>query len=190
MKTKKHNILSAILFAIVAAYIWAVEALASFRRSLRHGFGQPYFANAEIGAGTHHKVLNKFSAVAITERHLLYKFDSTDATGKRIVVCGAQDRAVFVVPEEVSTLMLTGVNPAPVEAIMLGVSDDSVRMVAAGALNPGDVVYPAAAGRVNTYVGLGSTGTNYPVGVVLVGATAAGQIVEVQHVNGLVASTQ
>lgn len=171
---KKFNMfLTAIVFAISSAP-------AAFQRALRYGFGCPHFANGlEIGAGTHHRTTTKFTTVTITTRHLLYKFDTSDATGKKIVVCGAQDRAVFAVPDEVSATDIANRSPFPIEAIMLGVTSNSVRMISAGALNPGDVVYPAAAGQVNTYVGLGSTGTNYPCGVVLVGATAAGQIIEV-----------
>jgi hypothetical protein len=43
------------------------------------------------------------------------------------------------------------------------------------------VIYPAPNGQVNTYVGLGSTGTNYPCGIVVAQPAAQqGDIVEVQ----------
>jgi len=63
---------------------------------------------------------------------------------------------------------------------MLNVTDETVPMIAAGAIAVGAVVYPVANGQVNTYVGLGSTGSNYACGIV-VGqpATQAGDIVEV-----------
>jgi len=176
---------------LALAFTMGVEmALAlpsQFRRAMKYrGRGlTPYFANAEIGEGTHENTTTKFSAVAITTRHLLYKFDPNDATTKQLVVCGAGDRAIFVVPDECSTTDLNNQSPAPIEAIMLGSTNNSVRMVAAGAITAGSIVYPAASGQINTYVGLGSTGTNFPCGIAITSSTVAGQVIEVMAELGL-----
>lgn len=169
---KNKSLLSAIVLA-------ALAAPAAFLRACRFGFGCPHFANGlEIGAGTHQHTTTKFTAVAIATRHCLYKFDSTDPTGKRIVVCGLQDRAIFAVPDEVSATDLTNRSPFPIESIMLGVTSKSVRMIANAALTPGTVVYPTTLGYVDSYANIG-TGSNYPCGIVIVGSTAQGQIIEV-----------
>lgn len=173
-------------FAMLIAL--ALHSLMDLKLALRWG-RSPYFANAEIGAGTHHRVTTKFTNAQITTRHLLYKFDTTDATGKRIVPCGLGDRAIFAVPDEVLALDLIDTNNlAPIEAIMLGVTSNSVRMIANAALTPGTVVYPAANGTVDSYANIG-TGSNFACGVVLVGSTANGQIIEVASFIELQVST-
>lgn len=130
---------------------------------------------------THCKTITKFTAAAITTRYLLAKSDGT-ATG--ITICTSGDKAMFIVKDTASAsadLSLT--NPAPVACIMLGVTDETVPMIAARALAVGTVVYPGLLGQVDSYVGLGSTGTNYPVGVIVANASAqAGDIVEVMSV--------
>lgn len=139
---------------------------------------------------THEKVITKFTASAITTRYTLFKPLLTDTTQTQITICGAGDRALFCVADTVSTTDLGLANPAPVECIMLGTTHDSVPMIAAGVLNVGDIVYPAANGQVNTYVGLGSTGTNYSCGVVVANpALVAGDIVEVMSLFSQNSST-
>ncbi len=135
---------------------------------------------------THEKTISKFSASAIATRYLLAKSDGT-ATG--ITICTQGDRALFVVADTQSTaadLALT--TPNTVACIMLGVTNDSVPMIAAAALTVGTIVYPDTGGKVNTYAGAGS-GTAFPCGIV-VGSPSAqdGDIVEVASCIGFVAS--
>lgn len=135
----------------------------------------------------HHESINKTTANAITSRWLLGK--SSGAGG--VVVCGLGDRAEYVISDEISAARLSDLGGTyNIACLLLGNQERTVPMVAAGALNPGDVVYPVANGQVNTYVGRGSTGTNYPCGIVVAQpSTQAGDIVEVQPFLGINSST-
>lgn len=167
---------SAMLFLMLGIEA-ALGLPAAFVRWQRYRKHQTCLMANGFTPSTHEKETTKFSAVAIATRYLLGK--QSGATG--VVVCGAGDRALFVIKDTVSAAELVlSANLSPVGCIMLGVTNDTIPMVAAGALNVGDIVYPVAAGQVNTYVGLGSSGTNYPCGIVVGSpATQAGDIVEV-----------
>lgn len=141
---------------------------------------------------THEKVITKFSAVAIATRYLLGKFHGTAANAAlgQVIITGSTDRALFVIQDTVSATDLSNTsNFAPVGCIMLGVTNDTVPMVAASAIAVGTVVYPAALGTVDAYTPSGA-GVAFPVGVVVGSPSSqAGDIVEVASSIGFVAST-
>ena len=147
-------------------------------------------ANAFTPA-THQKNITKFSAVAIATRYLLGKFHGTAANAAlgQVITTTQGDRALFVIQDTVSATDLTNTsNFAPVGCIMLGVTDETVPMIANAALAVGTVVYPDTGGTVNSYAGAGS-GTAFPCGVVVGQPSAqAGDIVEVASCIGFVAS--
>ena len=140
---------------------------------------------------THAKVITKFSASVIATRYLLGIFHGTAATAALgfVITATQGSRALFVIANTASATDLTNTgNAAPVECIMLGVTDDTVPMVANAALAVGTVVYPDTGGTVNSYAGAGS-GTAFPCGVVVGQPSAqAGDIVEVMSCIGFVAS--
>ena len=135
----------------------------------------------------HKKNITKFTGVAIATRYLLGKSDGTQ-TG--VTVCTLGDRALFVITDTASSVDISLDNPSPVNCQMLAATDESVPMIAAGAIAVGTVVYPVANGQVNSYVGLGSSGSNYACGIVVANASAqAGDILEVMPLCEIQTST-
>jgi len=124
----------------------------------------------------HKGKITKTSSVAIATRYLLGK---SDGTQNGVTVCTTGDRAIYVIEDTVSATDLALLTPASVSALIIGVYDQTVPMIAAGAIAANTVVYPVANGQVNSYVGLGSTGTNYPVGITINASANAGDVLEV-----------
>ena len=163
---------------IIVMLIGALVGLpaAAVRWAKYHGRETVTAANA-FTPSQHKNVITQFTKVTIATRYLLGKSDGTQ-TG--VLVAGLGDRAMFVIKDTTATLDLSLDNPTPVSCIMLGVTDETVPMIAAGPIAVGTIVYPVANGQVNSYVGLGSTGSNYPCGIVVANASVqAGDIVEV-----------
>lgn len=179
-KDKRH--MKKMLIRALEAVVGFPAAVARKVRTL--GYSVVLAANA-FTPSTHKKTITKFTGTAIATRYLLAKSDGTQ-TG--ITICGAGDRAMFCVMDTAGTTELALTNPAPVSCIMLGVTDETVPMIAsAGGINPGDVVYPAANGQVSKYPG---NGTNYPCGMVVAnGSAQAGDILEVMAVLEFQAAT-
>lgn len=136
----------------------------------------------------HCNTITKFTGVAIAVRYSLGK---SDGTPNGVVVCAAGDRAMFVIKDTTSTTQdLSLLNPTPVACIMLGVTNETVPMIAAGAIAVGSVVYPVANGQVNTYVGLGSSGSNFACGIVVASpSNQAGDFLEVMPLLEMQVST-
>lgn len=180
---KIKNLFVAVLAAVVGFPPAAVRFVKNIGR-------QTVLACNAFTPSVHRNSITKFTSAAITTRYLLGKFDSANLTNG-VAVAGLGDRAFFVIADTAATatdLALT--TPAPVNCLMLDSINETVPMVAAGAIAVGTVVYPVANGQVNSYVGLGSTGTNYPCGVVVANASAqAGDILEVMPTLGIASAT-
>ena len=117
---------------------------------------------ANIAEGTYACSKSYLTSAAITVRHRLYKAGADDS---HIAVCTASDVPIGVVADEATAA------EQYVSVDLLG-KGSTKRMVAAGALTRGDILYAAADGEVN------SSGT-YVVGVALTTVTTQGDIVEV-----------
>lgn len=123
---------------------------------------------ANIAEGTHEGGITKYTDAAITERWLLGKIGSAS---DRVAVCGASDTPVGVITDEASA------GGEPVSVSLLGSAHGTVRMVASAVIAQGDLVEPAASGRIQT-LGAGA-GTHHVVGRALDAAGAAGDVIEV-----------
>ena len=161
-----------------------IEAVVGFPpacvRALKNIGQQVTLACNAFTPGIHRESITKFSTAVIATRYLLAKSDGT-ATG--FTICTSGDKADFVVSDTVSSTELSAVTPAPVNCFMLGASGCTVPMIAARAIACGAFVYPGLLGQADTYVGLGSTGTNYACGkVVAQPAAQAGDIIEVMPI--------
>ena len=156
-------------------------------RALQNVGRQVTLACNAFTPSVHKKNITKFTGTAIATRYLLAKSDGTQ-TG--ITICTTGDRALFSVTDTASSTDISLTNPAPVNCQMLAATDESIPMIAAGAIAVGTVVYPVAAGQVNSYVGLGSTGSNYACGIVVANASLqAGDILEVMPLVEIQTST-
>lgn len=126
----------------------------------------PVFAN--VAEGTHAGALTRRLAEAVSTRYLLAK---AGASAGEIALCGAGDSPLGLMTD-------TGQAGDAVAMALLGNTARTLLMVAATPIAPGDPVFTAAAGRIQT------TPTTpaivYQVGRALTEATAAGQLVEVE----------
>ena len=163
------------LFPFIAAVVGIPPAAVRFARNLGK---QVVLAANAFTPSVHKKVITKFTGSAIASRWLVGKQSGATTVG----VAGFGDRAQFVFTDAPQALDITLDNPAPVGVIMLGATDESIPMVAgSGGINVGDVVYPAPGGQVDTYAHQGSSGTNFPCGIVVANpSTQQGDIIEVQ----------
>ena len=123
---------------------------------------------ANVAEGTHPGCITKEADAEITECHLLAKIGSAS---DRVDICGAADTPFGVISDEASEA------GDLVNVKLLGSSRGTVLMVASAAIAQGDLLEPAADGRVQT---LGaSAGTHHVVGRALDAAAAAGDVIEV-----------
>lgn len=124
---------------------------------------------ANVGEGTHEGgKITYISDVPLTERFLILKRGSA---ADRVAICTAADVPIGVATDEVATAL------DPVNVLVFGASDTTVKMVASAAIAQDAFVEPAAAGRVAT-LGAGA-GNHYVVGRALTAAAAAGDVIEV-----------
>src|SRR5690606_24297183 len=121
-----------------------------------------------VAEGTHAGSLTKEADGEIGERHLLGKVGTA---ADRVDICGAADSPIGVITDEAEAA------GDLVNVKLLGSSRGTALMVASGAISQGDLLEPAADGRVQT-LGV-SAGTHHVVGRALDEATAAGQVIEV-----------
>lgn len=182
MKTTLKNRIARALRAAAVSIVFGVQFVllmpSSLRARLRWGGAAACFAN-EVGVGTHEKTITKFSASAIATRHLLFGQDATDS--RKVTAIATTVRPLYAVADEVAATDLANTgNLAPVSCIILGTTNDTVRMVAnAAGIKPGDPVYAVANGYVDLQANL-TTGTWYLVGhVVARTSTAQGDLLEV-----------
>ena len=124
---------------------------------------------ANIAEGTHEDSITKLADAALTDRHLLVKFGS-DAD--HIAVNGASDDPLGVCNDEPSAA------EREANVIILGVSHNTVLMVASEAITAGERVYTAASGKVQDEPS--AAGTYYCVGRALNAASTDGDEIEVE----------
>jgi hypothetical protein len=140
------------------------------------GFSQRVFAGnrlvaCNIAEGVHECSVTRLPDAAIATRHLLYKVGS-DAD--HIAACGVADVPIGTVDDECTAAELaTGNHYLTVNLLGHG---PTKRMVASEAITAGELVYTAAAGKVQDQP---AGATVYLVGVALTAAGADGDILEV-----------
>ena len=129
---KIKNLFVAVLAAVVGFPPAAVRFVKNIGR-------QTVLACNAFTPSVHRNSITKFTSAAITTRYLLGKFDSANLTNG-VAVAGLGDRAFFVIADTAATatdLALT--TPAPVNCLMLDSINETVPMVAAGAIAVGTV---------------------------------------------------
>jgi len=122
-----------------------------------------------IAEGTHEDSITKLADAAQTTRHLLVKI-GTDAD--HIAVCGASNDPLGVCNDEPSAA------EREANVILLGVTHNTVLMVASEAIPAGERVYTAASGKVQDEPS--AAGTYYCVGRALTAAGDDGDVIEVE----------
>lgn len=177
---RNHN--GVTLRQLAALFVLGVQFALSMPSALRRRLAWPderLVAN-EIQGSVHTNTITKYLATATSTRHLIYCQDTSVANGTRIKLATTAVRPMFAVPDEVSSTDLALQNPSPVTAIILGTTNETVRMVAnAAGIKPGDPVFAVANGMVDLQANL-TTGTWYMVGIVAARVSAAqGDLLEV-----------
>ena len=124
------------------------------------------FANSAIG--THRGSVTRLTDGAISTRYLL---GTAGSDASHIAICGASTVPTGVIADESSAA------GEEVSVELLGSAGSTVRMVAAGAVNAGGLVYTSANGMVGTLPT--ASGAYYCVGMALTPATASGDVIEV-----------
>lgn len=151
------------LFAVVLLKGWA----SGFRPKTRAPL-TAYFAN--VAEGTHCGSISKKADAVNATRHLLVKF-GTDAD--HYAICGANAIPLGTVPDEADAI--EDLN----QILLLGVTDETVLMIASEAIAVGVAVYTAANGKIQDLPA--GAGTYYHVGYALTASAADGDKIEVQH---------
>jgi Uncharacterized conserved protein (DUF2190) len=152
------------------AALCAAMALA-WRRLTGAPAGGSYAAANAIDVGIHRKgVITRLADATFTTRYLLVK---NGVAANTVALAGAGDQplgvALDTAPDTVSPV-----------AVKLLAGTGTLRMVASGAINQGDLLEVAANGQVKTLVQTNGSGTKWVVGVALQAATNAGDLIEVQ----------
>lgn len=123
-----------------------------------------------VAEGTHQGTLSKLADAALTTPHLLAKWGSD---GDHIAICGASDKPLGSVPDEVATVDLTTLR-VPVNLLGLG---ESTRLgVASEAIALTDDLYTAASGKIQNLPT--AAGTYYRIGRPVTTASADGDVIE------------
>lgn len=153
------NILFTILaliavLALLATCVWLVG-----RNSLT------FLAN--VAEGTHAGSITKLADAAITTRHLLVKIGS-DAG--HVALAGVSDIPLGVATDE------SAAAEDPVNVALLGVTESTLLGVASAAITAGDLLVPAANGKLRTLPG--TTGTYNIIGRAITAAGADGDTIE------------
>jgi hypothetical protein len=144
-----------------------------WKKLIQKLFGERTVALANIAEGTHGDgCVTKLADAAQALRHVLVKIGS-DAD--HVAVTTANTEIPLGVCDDEASAAEDNVNIQ-----ILGNKQGTILMVAHAAIDAGDMLVPAAAGRVQTIDGLSSV-TTYIVGRALNAATTQGDLVEVQH---------
>ncbi|MDR0679312.1 MAG: DUF2190 family protein [Puniceicoccales bacterium] len=122
-----------------------------------------HYTIANCAAGTHGGDCTFIASNPFPTRHLLATFDGV--TGK-VKPCGATNLPIGTATDEVET-------DEPVNVHFLG-GNGTVLMVAAGAINQGSLLAPAAGGKVQA-----GTDAFLRIGIAIGAAQAAGDRIEV-----------
>ncbi len=123
---------------------------------------------SNIASGTHTGHLTKLADAPVSARHLLAKRGSDNA---HVALSGANDLPLGVLIDEASAA------EDLVDVALLGSASCSVRMTASEAISQGELVYTAAAGKVQDLPA--TAGTYYCVGLALTATTNDGDLLEV-----------
>lgn len=122
---------------------------------------------ANVGEGTHTGNITKLADAAITTRHLVVKI-GTDAA--HVALAGVSDIPLGVATDEPAAA------EDPVNVALLGAGDSTLLGVASAAITAGDLLAPAASGKLRTLPA--TTGTYYIVGRAITAAGADGDTIE------------
>ena len=153
---------------VAAARVRWLQAQGKWALSRERSGARETVRLANIAEGTHEGNITKESDAAIAERYLLGKIGSASDT---VAVCGATDAPIGVITDEADEA------GDLVNVALLGSSRTTLRMTASAAIAQGDLLEPAASGRVQTLSS--SAGTHHIVGRALDAASAAGDLIEV-----------
>src|SRR5713101_4532686 len=152
-----------ITLLLIAAAFW-------FFKKPRRVIGE-YFANAIVAVNITPKGrCTRIADAAFTSRYLLCKPGSDAA---HIAIAGAADIPLGVVPDMTP---VSGDLTMPLPVNLLGLNEDTERMVASAAIAVGAFVVPAANGQIATAPGAGA---GYALGRAMTAAAAAGDLIEV-----------
>jgi hypothetical protein len=122
---------------------------------------------ANVAEGTHAHGITKLADAAITTRHLLVKI-GTDIG--HVALAGVSDIPLGVATDEPAAA------EDPVNVALLGAGDSTLLGVASAAITAGDLLAPAASGKLRTLPA--TTGTYYIVGRAITAAGADGDTIE------------
>jgi hypothetical protein len=170
-KTTKEREKMNMTFLIITSALLLITAPLWLVPKLRERTGE-FFANALIVNITPKGRATRLADNAFTARYLLAKAGS-DAS--HIDICGAADIPLAVVPDMTPTTDTDLSYNLP--ANMLGLNEDTERVVASGATAVGDFLVPDAGGKVKT-LPIHGGGTTYIVGRGLSAAAANNDQVE------------
>ncbi len=125
-------------------------------------------ALANIAEGTHlDGKVTYLADAALSTRHLVGKIGS-DAS--HVAACGTSDIPLGTITDEATAA------EDPVSVSVFGAAPGTRRGVASAAITAGDMVVPAASGKLRTLPG--SAGTYYICGRALTAAAADGDVIE------------
>lgn len=142
------------VLALLATCVWLVG---------RNGL--TFLAN--VAEGTHAGSITKLADAAITTRHLLVKIGSDSG---HVALAGVSDIPLGVATDEPAAA------EDPVNVALLGVTESTLLGVASAAITAGDLLVPAANGKLRTLPG--TTGTYNIVGRAITAAGADGDTIE------------
>ncbi|OAM89337.1 DUF2190 family protein [Termitidicoccus mucosus] len=157
--------------AVLAVIAFAIVAFAWFAFRFCH---RRLVTACNIAEGTHAGRITKFAGAAIGESYLLGKFG---ADANHVVPAAAADKPIGVITDQAEAA------EDPVNVSLLGSSDTTILVRAAGEIAAGSYVVPAAAGRVQALPA--AAGTYILVGRALTAAAAAGDLVEIDPIAGI-----
>lgn len=129
---------------------------------------RPAFAN--VATGTHEGGITKTLEQAAASRHLL---GAQGSAANQVDLCGAGERPLGVITDE-------GDAGDPVNVALIGVTPNTLLMVASEPISLGSAVYTAANGKIQNQPTTG--GDYYLVGHALTPAAADGDRLEVSPV--------
>jgi len=167
------NFIAFITLVIVAALLAVIfhhPTRAYFKDALHNLKAAPRAIACNIGEGTHEQSISKASDAAHSVRHLLVKFGS-DSDHYALATAAAVP--LGTVPDEVAAGEV-----GEARAIFLLGKGSTKKMIANEAIDAGEAVFAAAAGKVQDLPA--GAGTYYQVGYALTAAAADNDVIEVQ----------
>jgi len=163
----KHMLILTAVALLLAALPWLITRAKAAGEFLTNAISAINITHK--GSGT------RLADASFTARYLLAK-QGSDAT--HIAICTASDKPFAVVPDMTPTTDQANSDlsyPLPIN--MLGLNEDTERMVASGAIAVDDMLVPDAGGKVKTLPTSGG-GTTYVVGKAVTAAAANNDLIE------------